>query len=66
MLTLQTEYIPLKMFVKLRSLQQLLAIPNLIDRCYVLSAGGVVVSFRLPTQEVGGSIPVSTSPREVR
>ena len=31
-----------------------------------LGAGGVVVSFRLPTQEVGGSIPISTSPSEVR
>ena len=28
--------------------------------------GGIVVSFRLPTQKVGGSIPVSASPREVR
>ena len=27
---------------------------------------GVVVSFRLSTQEVGDLIPVSTSPREVR
>ena len=29
-------------------------------------AGGIVVSFWLPTLEVGGSIPVSASPREVR
>ena len=29
-------------------------------------AGGVVVSFRLPTQEVGGLISLSASPKEVR
>ena len=41
------------------------------DLCFIVfnglvRAGGVVVSTRLPTQEVGGSIPVSASIREVR